>query len=151
MLVASGENRFVSCENRRVARMGADAAPQLPQIITNPIPQTVFVGSNVTLSGTASAAPPLRYFGRQEGTNVINATNATLNFSSATASNSGLYSVLVTNLAGSVTSSPALLRVKSVELYVGSQLLTNGTYLFDSPPTMTIRSAFANDTAFYTL
>jgi len=151
MLVDSAGNRLVSFENGSVGRLGADLAPQLPQIITNPTPQTVFVGSNVTLTVTASGTPPQRYFWRQEGTNVVTATNATLNFSSATASNSGLYAVVVTNLAGSATSSPALLRVKSVELYVGSQLLTNGTYLFSSPPTLTIRSAFANGTAFYTL
>jgi hypothetical protein len=52
-------------------------------------------------------------------------------------------------VAGAVTSTPALLRVKSVQLYLGSQLLTNGTYVFTSPPTLSVRSAFANGSSFY--
>jgi len=59
--------------------------------------------------------------------------------------------VVVTNLGGSITSMPALVRVKSVQLYWGAQLLTNGNYVFSSPPSLTIRSAFTNGSCFYTL
>src|SRR5207247_8714009 len=83
--------------------------------------------------------------------NVLNVTVSNLVLSSAARSNAGAYTVIVTNAAGSVTSAPALLRVKSVALYLGNQLLTNGTYTFASPPTLSIRSAYSDGASFYTL
>src|SRR5262249_54988261 len=63
----------------------------------------------------------------------------------------GLYTVVVSNIVGSVTSAPAQLRVKYVELFQGNQPMTNGNYFFASPPTLTILSAFSNGASFYTL
>lgn len=67
------------------------------------------------------------------------------------ASQSGSYSVLVTNLGGAITSAPALLAVKSVGIFLGDQFLTNDTYNFITPPTMSIFSAFPSGSIFYTL
>jgi hypothetical protein len=152
MLVDSQGNRFLQFIDNSIARLASDPLPVAPTIPIPPQSQTVFVGSNVTLTASISGTPPLRYAWRQNGTNVPNATNAVLNLVSVTPSQAGAYMLVVTNIAGAVTSTPsALLRVKSVELYLGSQLLTNGTYVFASPPTLTIRSAFAGGSSFYTL
>jgi hypothetical protein len=152
MLLDGQGNRFISFTNNSIARLASDPAPQAPGISSNPQSQTGFVGDNVTFSVTANGTPPLHYFWRLNGTNIPDGTNPTLTLNSITVAGAGLYSVVVTNAAGAVTSSPpALLRVKSVELYLGSQLLTNGTYTFPSPPTLTVRSAFPSGSAFYTL
>lgn len=151
LLVDSQGNRFASFSDGSIARIAGDAPPQLPTISTAPQSQTVFLGDSVSLSVSASGTPPLRYAWRLNGTNFPGATGAALSLSNATPSLAGLYSVVVTNVAGAVTSAPALLRVKSVALYADGQLLTNGTYLFTNPPTLTVRSAFTNGSAFYTL
>src|SRR5258708_5902756 len=41
--------------------------------------------------------------------------------------------------------------MKNVELFWGNQLLTNGTYVFQVPPSLSVRSAYASGASFYTL
>jgi len=152
MLLDSQGNRFVSFTDGSMARLQSDAPAQAPTIATGPQSRTLFVGDNLILSVAANGTLPLRYAWRLYGTNIRGATSATLALNSATPADAGPYTVVVTNVAGAVTSAPpAMLRVKSVELYLGSQLLTNGTYVFASPPTLSIRSAFASGSAFYNL
>ena len=151
MVVDSLGNRFINFSDGSFARVAADAAPQAPTNLIGPRSQTVFVGSNVVFSVAVDGTPPLQYCWRMNGTNLPAETNAALNLTDVAPWQSGAYSLVVTNVAGSITSAPAVLRVKSVELYVGSTLLTNGTYTFASPPTLLIRSAFANGSSFYTL
>ena len=150
MVLDSQGNRFVSFLNGTVARIGAEflVAP----VITNaPQTQTVLLGSNAVFTVGAYGTTPLRYYWRLYGTNVLNATNSTLTLTNVATSQAGNYQVVISNHVGSVTSSPALLRVKNVAIFVGNQLLTNGTYVFSNPPTINIRSAFVNGSAFYTL
>jgi len=150
MLVDSPGNRFINLSDGSIARVAADVA-QAPTNSSGPQSQTVLVGSNVVFSVAVDGTRPLQYFWRMNGTNMPAETNATLNLTNVAAWQSGAYSLVVTNVAGSITSAPAILRVKSVELYVGNTLLTNGTYTFTSPPTLIIRSAFTNGSSFYTL
>ena len=151
-VVDSSGNRFIQFSNNFIARIAADPPAVAPSIVTTPQSTTAFVGDNVSLSATASGTPPLYYIWQLNGTNLPVPNNSVLNLNSVTVTQTGPYTVIVTNSAGAVTSSPpAILRVKSVELYVGSQLLTNGTYVFASAPTITIRSAFTNGSSFYTL
>ena len=62
---------------------------------------------NVSVSGT----PPFHYQWQFNGASLLNATNAAYVTQAVGATNTGNYSVVVTNLAGSVTSSNALLTV----------------------------------------
>ncbi len=144
LLVDSSGNRFLTFADGSVARLGTDPPPQLPVILTGPLSQTAFVGDDVNLSVAASGTPPLVYFWFLNGTNLPGATNATLALVNVAASQSGSYSVVVSNAAGFVPVAPALLRVKQVEFYDGGHALANGSYTFDLPPTLTIRSAFTN-------
>jgi len=83
-----------------------------PVIMAQPTNVLVLPGANaafgVSLSGSASF---FRYQWLINGTNILNATNATYAISSVVTNNAGYYSVIVTNLAGSVMSSNAALTV----------------------------------------
>lgn len=85
-----------------------------PYIITQPTNKTVAVGSNATFVVAADGTSPLRYQWLSNTIPVLLATNAFFTITNAQLSHSGtLYSVTVTNVAGSITSSNALLTVTS--------------------------------------
>jgi hypothetical protein len=151
MVLDSQDNRFISFSDGSVARLESEYPPQPASIIGGPESQTVFVGDTVVFSVSVSGTPPFWYCWLRDGTNFLCGTNSSLCFDSASPAHSGVYSLVVTNVAGAVTSAPVQLRVKSVQLYVGSQMLTNGTYTFAAPPALTLRSAFTNGSSFYTL
>ena len=71
------------------------------------------VGANVILSVSATGLPAPTYQWLKDGTNLVGATSASLLLNSVTTNPSGLYTVLVANAVGSVTSAPALLTVTS--------------------------------------
>jgi hypothetical protein len=80
-------------------------------IVSQPASQAVSCGAAVTMSVTAGGTPPLSYQWRLEGANVGQATNASLRFSPARLADTGAYSVVISNVAGAVTSAPAMLNV----------------------------------------
>ncbi|MBI5775236.1 MAG: immunoglobulin domain-containing protein, partial [Verrucomicrobia bacterium] len=82
-----------------------------PVIDMPPQSQLAVVGSNVTFTVGVSGTGPLGYQWRFKGNNIFNATNTALTLSGLTTNHSGAYSVVVSNAAGSVTSSPAILTV----------------------------------------
>jgi hypothetical protein len=117
-----------------------------PTITGQPTNQTVIVGSIVNIAVTATGTPPLSYQWYVEsgdGTNLVDgATTNVLTISNAQLTNSGSYWVTVTNIAGSVTSSNALLTVILPPSFgniiaaggggfilSGTSGLSNGTYL----------------------
>ena len=79
-----------------------------PPAITNQ-PQDALVNaySPASFSVTAIGAPPLYYQWSLNGSNLLNATFSTLSIASVKQSDLGAYTVVVTNLFGSVTSSVA--------------------------------------------
>ena len=90
-----------------------------PAITTQPIDQTVLQGVSVALSAVAIGTAPLGYQWRYNGTNLINggsvsgANTATLTLVNAQPSQSGLYSVLVSNTAGTALSADARVLVRA--------------------------------------
>ena len=82
-----------------------------PFIATNPASQAVQGGQAAAFSVTAAGAQPLSYQWRRNGAPVPNATNTSLNFSSAQGTNAGFYDVVVTSTFGSATSTMAALTV----------------------------------------
>ena len=80
-----------------------------PLVTTSPLAQTVKLGTNVTFVAAASGLPSPNYQWRFNGTNISGATNSSYALAFVAATNTGNYSVTATNLAGSVTSSPAAL------------------------------------------
>ena len=83
-----------------------------PSIDAQPLDQTVPVGSNVTFSVTASGGAPLSYqWYFNTNTPITGAVTSALIGTNAQLTNAGGYSVIVTNVAGSITSSVAALTV----------------------------------------
>ncbi len=82
-----------------------------PSIALHPQSQTVAQGSNVSFSVTADGTAPLAYQWRFGSTNIAGATTSSYTRMNAQSANAGSYCVVVTNSAGSVTSSTATLAV----------------------------------------
>ena len=86
-------------------------APMPPSITGQPQSQSVAAGGSATFAVTATSSAPLAYQWRFNGTNLNSATNATLLLSNVQAPNAGNYFVVVSNVAGAVTSAVATLTV----------------------------------------
>ena len=85
--------------------------PTAPGIVSQPSPLQVNTGQAANFRVTASGTAPLTYQWRREGNLVPGATGATYTLATATAADAGVYSVVVSNLAGQVTSAGARLTV----------------------------------------
>lgn len=92
---------------------GGDPVAVAPTITTQPQPQSVNEGQGTSFSVTASGTAPLSYQWRKDGVALAGVTTSSLVFSSVTASSAGVYSVVVSNAAGSLASAGAALTVKS--------------------------------------
>jgi hypothetical protein len=108
-----------------VTVMGGDFSAFIggpPGIVSQPQDQTVPQGSTATFSVGADGQAPFQYQWYFNGTNKLSAaanptaTNATLVLTDLQVSQSGSYSLLVSNALGSVTSQPAKLVVFKVTL-----------------------------------
>jgi regulation of enolase protein 1 (concanavalin A-like superfamily) len=87
-------------------------SPGKPVILTPPASQTVYVGTSVTMYVGAGGDSPLIYQWRFNSNSIAGATNTSLTITNAQLANTGYYDVVITNLSGSVTSTPpALLQV----------------------------------------
>jgi len=84
-----------------------------PTITTQPANKTVSVGKSAKFSVTATGFKPLSYQWRKNGVNIAGATGASYTTPPVTrADNGSLFSVVVSNSVGSVTSNNAVLTVK---------------------------------------
>jgi hypothetical protein len=110
-LVASNFTAFVTSS---VAVLNVGFAPG---IVTQPTNLTVLVGSNADFAAAAAGSAPLAYQWRTNGVKLVNggnisgATSNVLTLTAVTTNNAGNYTLLVTNLYGSATSSVATLTV----------------------------------------
>jgi hypothetical protein len=97
--------------------------PQLaPNIVAQPTNRTFFAGQTATLTVFATGIPDPTYQWLRDGTNVVGQTGPSLSIPGAQPSDSGTYSVIVSNASGTVTSSTAVLTV------------TQGPPIFTAPP-----------------
>jgi hypothetical protein len=95
-----------------------------------PTNQIVAVGSTVTLQATAGGPGPLEYQWESNGVALAGATNAELVLSNAAISDSGAYTVVVSNPNASVPSAPAdvlVLAPPGISVQPQSQTNTVGT------------------------
>jgi len=82
-----------------------------PTIVEPPQSLTAVRGSNATFSVLADGTLPLRYRWRSNAVFIVNATNATYTIANVQTNHAASYSVVITNVAGSVTSTVATLTV----------------------------------------
>lgn len=87
------------------------AVQTAPTITTPPAAQTVAAGADATFTVVASGTDPLGYQWRKNTQNIGGATNATYTIIGAQPADADSYDVVVTNMAGSATSSAATLTV----------------------------------------
>jgi len=101
-----------------------------PSIVSQPQGQTVIEGGSASFTVGASGLGPLSYQWLLNANPVAGKTNATLSLTKLVASQAGIYSVMVTNIAGSTTSAPAWLVVNtpaSITAEPASQTLVVGS------------------------
>lgn len=98
-----------------------------PTLTTQPTSQAVAMGANVSF-GVLAVSPllPMNYQWRKDGTILRGATNSIFNIVGVQTNQAGNYSVVITNLSGSITSSTALL------------------FVDNKKPTISIKSPIAN-------
>ena len=83
-----------------------------PLVITaQPTNQLVLLGTTAAFSVSVTGTAPFSYQWQFNGTNMLHATNALCSIPSVGTNNAGNYSVVITNTAGSATSSSAALTV----------------------------------------
>jgi uncharacterized delta-60 repeat protein len=83
----------------------------LPLILSQPLSQTNYVGTDANFSLVAGGTPPLSYQWLKDGTSIAGATAPLLALTNVQPSAQGSYSVVVSNAFGSTASSPACLVV----------------------------------------
>ena len=105
----SVDQRGVPRPQRFAVDIGAFEAMPDPLAIAAMVPsKAVFRGTNVTLWVDASGNPPFAYQWRLNGTNIAGATNVTYPIPSVHLADGGNYSVIVSDLFGSVTGAMTL-------------------------------------------
>ncbi len=77
-----------------------------PAIVAQPVGQTVTVWQAVNFTVTATSTAPASYQWRKDGINLSGATNPTFNLTHVQTNHAGGYTVVVSNIFGSVTSAP---------------------------------------------
>jgi len=82
-----------------------------PFITNQPVDLTVGEEQNAIFSVSALGSTPLSYQWKKNGNDIQGATNSTLTFSPAVLTNSGNYTVVISNAAGTVTSEEVTLTV----------------------------------------
>ncbi|PYT94320.1 MAG: hypothetical protein DMG36_05070, partial [Acidobacteria bacterium] len=98
--------------NSNAATLTVNAAAVAPAITTQPANQTVTTGQTATFSVVASGTAPLSYQWQRNGTPITSATAATYTTPVTTIADIGeQFTVVISNSAGSVTSSAASLTV----------------------------------------
>jgi hypothetical protein len=80
-------------------------------ILSQPLSQTVYCGSNATFTVGADGVALIAYQWIFNGTNISGATTNSYTITNVQATNTGNYTVIVTNFSGSLTSSIAALSV----------------------------------------
>jgi hypothetical protein len=114
----AGTNGFVSAlnntgeSNRVVVADAVRFIPSTPpRIASGPQPQTARAGTSATFTVWAYGTPPFTYFWQLNGATVASGPSSALTLSQIQPSMAGSYSVLVSNVMGTVTSAGATLTV----------------------------------------
>jgi hypothetical protein len=119
---------LVACGGGDTSSSGSMPSATAPTISTQPADQSVVVGQSATFSVSASGTAPLTYQWERGGTAIAGATSSSYTTAATTSADDGaLFQVIISNAAGSITSSQAKLTVGAAPL-VGTDVTT---YKFD--------------------
>ena len=109
-----------------VASLNVVVAGAPPSISSQPQNTSVYAGNPASFSVGVTGDAPFSYQWRRNGANLSSATNSALTVASVQNSDTGSYSIVVTNAYGSVTSTNALLTLIDSP-YINSVQATAGT------------------------
>ena len=84
-----------------------------PVFTRQPISQDIFEGGEIHLNVSIVSDSAVGYQWRRDGQEITGATSATLNLPNARVSQSGAYDVVVSNIAGSLTSNSAIVNIRA--------------------------------------
>jgi hypothetical protein len=130
-----------------LARLRGDA----PFIDTQPISQVVFAGEPATFNVSASGIGPLSYQWCKDGSALVGATTSSLSLTNIQTEQTGNYTVVITNSAGSATSSVASLSLYGAPTFFADGQVVVGTATRNYSSAVTMQTAFAGGYIFYTL
>jgi hypothetical protein len=142
--------------NRFITAQPPFAAPEVgagPSITTQPSSQVVWLGGPISVSVTAEGTVGLSYQWRLNGTNLAGATDSIYTRSNAQFGDAGAYTVFLTDIYGSGTSSDAVLQVlppNAPSLRIDNELAVASVSAKGSAQ-LTISGGFTNGFIFYTL
>ena len=123
---ASSSANAVQLARNEISFLSVPVGP--PQITSQPHDRIAVIGATATFAVAASAKPAPAYQWFFNDTNrIVGATGATLTLSGVGPIQTGSYHVVVTNVHGAVTSSPALLAVVESAPVQDTLLLVDGT------------------------
>lgn len=91
-----------------VASLVLNPTPVPPSVITPPEDLVVYIGQSATFNVVATGVPQPRYQWQLNSNNLANATNSSYTISGAVLTNTGVYSVIVTNTLGKLTNHATL-------------------------------------------
>lgn len=94
-----------------IAALTVNALLTPPAITTQPVAQTGPIGGSATFTVVATGTTPISYQWLKDGTAVAGATSASLTLGNLATTSAGLYSVVITNATGTITSANAALTV----------------------------------------
>ena len=128
-LVTQTFNVTVTALPTRISTATLAAMPKISRQLTN---AAALAGKNISLSVGVTGRSPFKYQWKRNGTNLAGATSATLSLKSVKASQSGTYSVLVSNSAGSTNSLSASVAIYATPVAdLTSTLQSNGSFSFN--------------------
>ena len=127
---------------------GTDASPDAvltvlspPVVSVQPADQTVVTGAPATFTIEAAGSTPLGYQWQFNSANIAGATDSDYNLASATPTNAGTYSVVVSNAYGSAISSNAVLSVLTAPSIITQP--TNQTVVANATVDFTVQASSA--------
>ncbi|HUG11881.1 MAG TPA: immunoglobulin domain-containing protein [Opitutaceae bacterium] len=121
-------------------------APGSPEITKHPASQTVNTGQPASFTVNATGTAPLSYQWKKGGVDISGVTSATYNVASAATGDAGSYTVVVSNLAGSVTSNAATLTVNTPPALLSHPV--SRTAVLGSDVTFSVTASGTNPLAF---
>jgi hypothetical protein len=99
-------------------------------VTIQPLTQTVVSGANVTFAiSPTNSSTPLNYQWRINGTNILTATNLTLQLLAVSTNNAGNYDAVLSNSNGSLASAVATLTVLNAPLFQSPVVTSNSLVL----------------------
>ena len=118
-------------------KVSAASGGTTPTISGQPVGATKVAGSSASFSVTASGTPAPVYQWRFNNANLAGAVSSTLSLANLRASQAGNYTVVITNSAGAVTSSVAVLAVTNpLPVSLTSPVNSGGGFQFTFIPTV---------------